>query len=152
MFDPRSNIRELFKQSTYDNDLGTFYYLTVTDDDGANVNIPVYMAEDARDKPMPLVSLGLSYSLQMPADIGANIYANTAIIDANIFLPFKAEKWTAHTIINSIADQIESTIQAAQNTTTGCDFVECSAMRDLTGLEKNKVLRWLVEIRAIVNE
>jgi len=152
MFDPRSNIRELFKQSTHDNDLSTFYYVTVTDDDGADVNIPIYMIEDARDKAMPLVTLGLSYSMQSPADIGAGSYSNTALIDANIFLPFKSEKWTAQTIINSIADEIESTIQTNQNTTTGCDFVECSGMRDLTGLEKNKVLRWLIEIRAIKTE
>ena len=149
MFDPRSAIRDLFDTNTWDDSLGTDIYLTVSDDDGGDVRVPVYLGEDVDDEVVsPAVVLSLTNSNQVPADIGASNYIDDCLIDCNIYCHREPESWTMPTFMNAVVDEVESTVQGSQSSTTGVVFVECSNMRDLSGLEKSKVCRWLVEIRA----
>ena len=149
MFDPRSAIRDLFDTDSWDDDIDTDIYLTVSDDNGSDVHVPVYLKEDVDDEVVsPSVVLSLTNSNQVVADIGAASYIDDCLIDCDVYCHRKPEKWTMQTFMNSIVDEVETTVQGSQSSTSGTVFVECTGMRDLSGLESSKVHRWLVEIRA----
>ena len=145
MYDARDDILALFKQSTYDNDLKTFYYITATD--GTNsVNVEICKSEDnALNKNLPLVVLSLADAKSLAADISGNIRQDVCLIDCNIYVN-RSGNFDAEALIDDIVDEITSTIWNNQGSITNA-FAECIAMRDLTGLEKEPVLRKLIEIR-----
>ena len=146
MYDARDDILELFKQSTYDEELDTFYYLTASD--GTNsVNIRVCKSEEADDKTLPLIVLSLSDATSIPADVKGELREDVCLIDCNIYLPRTGEyDWKS--LMDDIVNEITSTIWNAQASITNT-YIECIAYRDLGKLEKHPILRRLIEIRAI---
>lgn len=146
MYDARDDILNIFKQSTYDNDLKTYYYITATDGTHSK-NIRICKSEEADNKALPVIVLSLSDATSLAADISGNIREDVSLVDCNIYLP-RTAKYDWKKMMDDIVDEITVTIWNNQASITNT-FIECIAMRDLTKLEKEPVLRRLIEIRAI---
>lgn len=148
MYDARDDILAFFLQSTYDDDIDSFHYVTATDGT-ETVNFRICKKEDADDinfENRGLIVLSLSPSFSAPADVEGNIRRDVSYVDCNVYVARTAAfDWSA--MIDDIVNEICDTVWSNQNTVTNT-YVECTALRDMTGLEKSPVERRLIEIRA----
>lgn len=147
MYDARDDILDIFTNDTYDDDLESFQYVTATDGT-ETVNFRICKKEDADEINLEnrgLIVLSLAPSFSTPADISGTHRRDVSYVDCNIYMARTgAFEWKA--MLDNLVDTIYDTIWDNQHAIDNA-YMECTALRDLTGLERSPVERRLVEIR-----
>lgn len=88
-FDPREGIRSVIGTSADPFATGTdIYIITVTDTNGNDYEIPIYLTEESKSddlKPLPLIEFGLLHVSSTPLDIAASTRKHEAVIDVHVY-------------------------------------------------------------------
>lgn len=85
--DPRKDVRSTIGTSGWEESIGDYYYITVTDNDNAPVKVPIFMSEETKTesiKEMPWIEMNLVDCIYEPGDIGARTRDAEAYIDMSV--------------------------------------------------------------------
>ena len=124
-FDPRVTIRENIGTSKYmyDND---YYCITVSDDYGEDVNIPLLLPSECRTEdmfPMPFIEMTLVSSNAVARNVGGNVRDTYAYIDFNIYY-VNNDEITSTNFGKNVADELVDSITSVRSSIPDTYFVE----------------------------
>ena len=85
--DPRKDIRSTIGTSGWDESIGDYYYLSITDNKGNTVKVPIFLSEELKTESiqeMPWIEMDLALCTYEPHDVGATTRKAEAYIDISV--------------------------------------------------------------------
>lgn len=126
-FDPRKSFRENLGTSSYDEDANQQYCLSVTDNDGQSICIPIYLTEEVKSENLPNMPFmemhippgGTYYE---PYDVAAATRKIESFIKIHIYFT-DMDNIDRTSLAKKIKDELHRLVRNNQSTTTGITFM-----------------------------
>lgn len=138
--DPRKSIRSTIGTSGWEEDIGDYYYITVTADDNAPVKVPIFMSEEVKTesiRKMPWIEMDLALCTYEPEDVGARSRKAEAYIDVSIEFA-DTDNIDATSFGKKVIDEIVDQIGTHQVNCTFPTTVTFVTVQDIRHLREKK--------------
>ena len=126
-FDPREAFRQNLGTEHYDDDGKLTYCITVTDEDGQTVYIPIYLSEEIKTEELPCLPCMEMYippggTTYEPHDVAASTRKMESFIKIYIWFT-DTDNIDVTTFAKLIKDQLHNLVRNNQSSTTGITFM-----------------------------
>lgn len=126
-FDPREAFREARGTAKYDEDGVLRYCLSITDNEGETIYIPMYLTEEVNSEDLPNLPFmemhippgGTTY---LPHDVGATTREIESFIRIHIYFA-NLDSIDRTAFAKKVKDALHNTVRNNQSTTTGITFM-----------------------------
>jgi len=141
-YDPREAIRQAIGTSKWNFEQGvTSYYSCLEDDDGEDINLPIYLSEETQTESlpeMPFIEMHLAHTTYSPHNPGATIREMRAHVDMFIYFT-NTDNITPRTFMKKINDDIQDIVRVNQSGVTGTWFFHITDERHQKEVEGKQV-------------
>ena len=124
-YDPRDSIRQTIGTARWNFAQGcTSYYSCLTDDDGEEYNVPIYLSEETQVESlpeMPFIEMHTAHVSYAPHNPGATIREMRSYVDIFIYFT-NTDNITPANLMKKINDDLQDKVRVDQSNVTGTWF------------------------------
>jgi len=138
--DPRKDVRSTIGTSGWSEELGDYYYISITDNDGETIKIPIFIAEEVKTESiqeMPWIEMDLADVIYEPEDIGARTRKAEAYIDISVEFA-DTDNIDATSFGKKIADEIINQVRTHQVACTFPNTITFATIEGVRHLKENR--------------
>lgn len=138
--DPRKSVRSTIGTASWEESIGDYYYIAVTDNDGKSIRVPIFMSEEVKTesiKEMPWIEMDLAMCTYEPHDVGAVTRKAEAYIDISVEFA-DTDNIDAASFGKKVIDELISQVRTHQMNCTFPVDTTFVSVQDVRHLRENR--------------
>jgi hypothetical protein len=150
--DPRKDVRSTIGTSWWTQSDGDIYYIAITDNKGAEVKVPIFMAEEEKTesiKEMPWIEMDLADCIYEVGDVGGRTRNAEAYIDMSIEFA-NTDNIDATSFGKKVADELVNQIRTHQENCTFPATITFATVTNIRHIRENRahqvVFKYIIEL------